>query len=179
MVAKEITWILVLCMVPLLVVMTVIDIRSSRYGRRVLHLPKGQYVRRLVMEVLDPVVEVLFIGVVLWQDLAHDGFHWLAGAVGVVAGYFLARYRAKIMYVRAVPEYKAIVSRRSVAEYLVLVLLIVVKFLSESTSLHSYWFSLLITAGLLLVVSESALRVTFIFRRYRRETAEAGAKTRE
>lgn len=172
------TWLLLAYLSPLIVVMTVIDIRGSLYGRRILHLPKGNYVRRLLLEALDPVMEVLFIGVVLWHDLTRDPWHWLAGGVGVIAGFFVARYRAKIMYVRPLPEYQAIIVRRSFAEYLVLVFLIAVKFLSENTTLHNYWFSLFITAGLLLLVAESALRVVLVYARYRRETVDARAAKR-
>lgn len=172
------TWLLLAYLSPLIVVMTIVDIRGSLYGRRILHLPKGNYVRRLILEALDPVMEVLFIGVVLWHDLTRDPWHWLAGGLGVVAGFFVARYRAKIMYVRPLPEYQAIIVRRSFAEYLVLVFLITVKFLSENTTLHNYWFGLVITAGLLLLVAESALRVVLIYARYRRETVDARAARR-
>lgn len=172
------TWLLLAYLSPLIVVMTVIDIRGSLYGRRVLHLPKGNFVRRLVLEVLDPVMELLFIGVVLWRDLSSDPWHMLAGGVGIVGGYFLARYRARIMYVRALPEYQAIIVRRSFAEYIVVVFLITVKLLSENTTLENYAVSLFITAGLMLLLSESALRITIVYRRYRRETVDARAAFR-
>jgi hypothetical protein len=172
------TWLLLAYLSPLIVVMTIIDIRGSLYGRRVLHLPKGNFVRRLVLEVLDPVIELLFIGAVLWRDLSSDPWHMLAGGVGIVGGYFLARYRARIMYVRALPEYQAIIVRRSFAEYIVVVFLITVKMLSENTTLENYAVSLFITAGLMLLLSESALRITLVYRRYRRETVDARAAFR-
>jgi hypothetical protein len=172
------TWLLLAYLSPLIVVMTIIDIRGSLYGRRVLHLPKGNFVRRLVLEVLDPVIELLFIGAVLWRDLSSDPWHMLAGGVGIVGGYFLARYRARIMYVRALPEYQAIIVRRSFAEYIVVVFLITVKLLSENTTLENYAVSLFITAGLMLLLSESALRITLVYRRYRRETVDARAAFR-
>jgi len=172
------TWLLLAYLAPLIVVMTVIDIRGSLYGRRVLHLPKGNFVRRLVLEVLDPVLELLFIGAVLWRDLSSDPWHMLAGGVGIVGGYFLARYRARIMYVRALPEYQAIIVRRSFAEYIVVVFLITVKMLSENTTLENYAVSLFITAGLMLLLSESALRISMVYRRYRRETVDARAAFR-
>ena len=172
------TWLLLAYLSPLIVVMTIVDIRGSLYGRRILHLPKGNFVRRLVLEALDPVMELLFIGAVLWRDLTTDPWHMLAGGVGVVGGYFLARYRARIMYVRALPEYQAIIVRRSFAEYIVVVFLITVKLLSENTTLHNYAVSMFITAGLLLLLSESALRIGMIYRRYRRETVDARAAIR-
>ncbi len=172
------TWLLLAYLSPLIVVMTIIDIRGSLYGRRVLHLPKGNFVRRLILEALDPVMELLFIGVVLWRDLSSDPWHMFAGGAGIVGGYFLARYRARIMYVRALPEYQAIIVRRSFAEYIVVVFLITVKLLSENTTLENYAVSLFITAGLMLLLSESALRITIVYRRYRRETVDARAAFR-
>jgi hypothetical protein len=172
------TWLLLAYLSPLIVVMTIIDIRGSLYGRRVLRLPKGNFVRRLVLEVLDPVMELLFIGAVLWRDLTSDPWHMLAGGAGIVGGYFLARYRARIMYVRALPEYQAIIVRRSFAEYIVVVFLITVKLLSENTSIENYAVSLFITAGLMLLLSESALRISMVYRRYRRETVDARAAFR-
>jgi hypothetical protein len=172
------TWLLLAYLSPLIIVMTIIDIRGSLYGRRVLRLPKGNFVRRLVLEVLDPVMELLFIGAVLWRDLTSDPWHMLAGGAGIVGGYFLARYRARIMYVRALPEYQAIIVRRSFAEYIVVVFLITVKLLSENTSIENYAVSLFITAGLMLLLSESALRISMVYRRYRRETVDARAAFR-
>ena len=172
------TWLLLACLSPLIIVMTIIDIRGSLYGRRILRLPKGNFVRRLVLEALDPVMDLLFIGVVLWRDLSSDPWHMLAGGAGIVGGYFLARYRARIMYVRALPEYQAIIVRRSFAEYIVVVFLITVKLLSENTTLENYAVSLFITAGLMLLLSESALRISIVYRRYRRETVDARAAFR-
>jgi hypothetical protein len=172
------TWLLLAYLSPLIVVMTIIDIRGSLYGRRILNLPKGNFVRRLVLEGLDPVMELLFIGVVLWRDLSSDPWHMVAGGAGIVGGYFLARYRARIMYVRALPEYQAIIVRRSFAEYIVVVFLITVKLLSENTTLENYAVSLFITAGLMLLLSESALRISIVYRRYRRETVDARAAFR-
>jgi len=172
------TWLLLAYLSPLIVVIIIIDVRGSLYGRRVLRLPKGNFVRRLVLEVLDPVMELLFIGAVLWRDLSSDPWHMLAGGAGIVGGYFLARYRARIMYVRALPEYQAIIVRRSFAEYIVVVFLITVKLLSENTSIENYAVSLFITAGLMLLLSESALRISMVYRRYRRETVDARAAFR-
>jgi hypothetical protein len=172
------TWLLLAYLSPLIVVMTIIDIRGSLYGRRILRLPKGNFVRRLILEALDPVMELLFIGVVLWRDLSSDPWHMVAGGAGIVGGYFLARYRARIMYVRALPEYQAIIVRRSFAEYIVVVFLITVKLLSENTAIENYAVSLFITAGLMLLLSESALRISMVYRRYRRETVDARAAFR-
>lgn len=172
----ENTWLLLAYLSPLLIVMIIFDLRARNYGKKVLHLPKKHYVSLLWLAILDPVFEVLFIGVVLWQDLSEDWAHWIAGGIGVIFGYFFARYRTRIMWVRALPEKKAAIVKNSGAEYLALVFLILVKTVSENTSLDNYWLSLAVTVGLLMIVSESAIRIVMLFQRYKREiTAAAGA----
>lgn len=168
-------WLTLLYLSPLLIVMIIFDVRARNYGRKVLGLPRRYYVSLLWIAILDPVFEVVFIGVVLWEDLTEDPWHWAAGAVGVFLSYFFARYRMKVMWVRPLPEKKAAILRNSNAEILALFVLIAIKMASENTNLHAYWFSLLITCGMLFVVSESTIRVILLFRRYNREVAELKA----
>jgi hypothetical protein len=162
-------WLLLLWLSPLIVVMIIFDLKARNYGKNVLHLPKREYVSLLWLAIFDPVFEVLFIGIVLWDDLTKDPLHWVAGGIGVVCGYIFARYRTRIMWVRPLPEKKAVVVRNSGAEYLALVFLVVVKTVSENSTFSNYVVSLLITAGLLLIVSESAFRVGMLFVRYNKE----------
>ena len=169
-------WILLAWLSPLIVVMIVFDLRARTFGKNILHLPKREYVSLLWLAVFDPVFEVLFIGIVLWDDLSRDIAHWIAGAIGVFLGFLVARYRTKIMWVRALPDKKAVVVRNSKSEYLVLVFLVVVKIASENTSLSNYWLSVLITVGLLMIVSESAIRVTYLFVRYNKEKVQLAQK---
>ncbi|MDH6531811.1 hypothetical protein M2119_000048 [Aurantimicrobium minutum] len=168
-------WIMLAWLSPLILVMVIFDLRARNYGKKVLQLPKKHYVSLLWLAILDPVFEVLFIGIVLWDDLTKDTWHWVAGAVGVVLGYFFARYRTRIMWVRPLPEKKAVVVRNSGAEYLALVFLLVVKTVSENTSFSNYFVSLFITVGLLMIVSESAFRVGMLFTRYNKEVAAHSA----
>lgn len=169
------TWQLLAWLSPLILVMVIFDLRARNYGRKVLHLPKRHYVSLLWIAILDPVFEVVFIGVVLWNDLSRDWAHWVAGGIGIILGFFFARYRINIMWVRALPDKKAVVLKNSGSEYLALVFLIAVKVASENTTFGGaispamYWFSLAITVGLLMIVSESALRVWMLFRRYNAE----------
>lgn len=162
-------WLLLLWLSPLIVVMIIFDLKARNYGKKVLHLPKREYVSLLWLAIFDPVFEVLFIGIVLWDDLTKDPLHWAAGGIGVVCGYIFARYRTRIMWVRPLPEKKAVVVRNSGAEYLALVFLVVVKTVSENSTFSNYAVSLLITVGLLLIVSESAFRVGMLFVRYNKE----------
>lgn len=162
-------WLLLAWLSPLILVMVVFDLKARNYGKKALHLPKKEYVSLLWLAILDPVFEVLFIGIVLWEDLSRDLWHWLAGAIGVVLGYFFARYRTRIMWVRPLPEKKAVVVRNSGAEYIALVFLVIVKTVSENSSFSNYFASLLITVGLLMIVSESAFRVGILFKLYKKE----------
>lgn len=163
--------------------MVIFDLRARNYGKKVLHLPKRHYVSLLWLAILDPVFEVLFIGVVLWDDLSRDWVHWLAGSLGIVLGFLFARYRIRIMWVRALPDKKAVVLKNSGSEYLALVFLLVVKIASENITFAGnmnavmYWISLAITTGLLMIVSESALRVWMLFSRYRSEITLASTAT--
>lgn len=162
-------WLLLAWLSPLILVMVIFDLKARNYGKKVLHLPKKEYVSLLWLAILDPVFEVLFIGVVLWDDLSRDVWHWVAGGVGVVLGYFFARYRTRIMWVRPLREKKAVILRNSGAEYIALVFLVIVKTVSENSNFSNYFGSLLITVGLLTIVSESAIRVAILFKRYNNE----------
>lgn len=162
-------WLLLAWLSPLIIVMVIFDLKARNYGKKVLHLPKKEYVSLLWLAILDPVFEVLFIGVVLWDDLSRDVWHWVAGGIGVVLGFFFARYRTRIMWVRPLREKKAVILRNSGAEYIALLFLIIVKTVSENSSFSNYFASLLITVGLLTIVSESALRVAILFKRYNTE----------
>mgnify|MGYP001594298489 FL=1 len=162
-------WLLLAWLSPLILVMVIFDLKARNYGKKVLHLPKKEYVSLLWLAILDPVFEVLFIGVVLWDDLSRDVWHWVAGGVGVVLGYFFARYRTRIMWVRHQREKKAVILRNSGAEYIALVFLVIVKTVSENSNFSNYFASLLITVGLLTIVSESAIRVAILFKRYNKE----------
>jgi hypothetical protein len=168
-------WLLLAWLSPLILVMVIFDLKARNYGKKVLHLPKKEYVSLLWLAILDPVFEVLFIGVVLWDDLSRDVWHWVAGGVGVVLGYFFARYRTPIMWVRPLREKKAVILRNSGSEYIALVFLVIVKTVSENSNFSNYFASLLITVGLLTIVSESAIRVAILFKRYNKEMPEVKA----
>lgn len=168
-------WILLLWLSPLIIVMVIFDLRARNYGKKVLNLPKKHYVSLLWLAILDPVFEVLFIGIVLWDDLSKDWAHWIAGGVGVIFGYFFARYRTRIMWVGALPDKKAVIVKNSGAEYVALIFLVIVKTVSENSQFHNYWVNLLITVGLLMIVSESAIRVSMLFSRYNKEVKSSSS----
>ena len=78
--------------------------RRQREAKSQLTLATGERVRWLGLEWAEPFLEVAIIGIILWDDLMAGPSHWIVGAIGVVAGIAFGIYRARIMYVRAVPQ---------------------------------------------------------------------------
>ena len=147
-------------------------IRDSRKIANELGLPKGQWLRLVKTLAFDPLIEFFVVGVILVQDLLQNWEHIAAGVIGAAVGILIGRYRYRIQYVRAVPEYKAIVFVRSRAEYLALGLLIVIRLAAEQHQITvSGPLTLLITFLLGIVVFESVGRAWFSYRRYRTESA--------
>lgn len=127
--------------------------------RKNVPMVKGERVRPLGMEFTEPLLEVAVIALLLWSDLSGGWDHWLVGALGIIPGYFIGRYRARIMYVRAVKEYKSVVMRRSQAEYIAVAVVVAIKMLGENLPVNNPATSLIISFALITVVSESIFRV--------------------
>jgi hypothetical protein len=159
----------------LLAVVLVLDIGYLRASRRIaktMNLPQGQWLRLVNSLSFDPAIELLAIGVLLATDLIQNWEHVVAGVAGAVIGLAVGRYRFRIQYVRAVPEYKAIVFVRSTAEYVALGILVLVKIVAEQHRIPVVGsLTLLVTLLLALVVFESIGRAWFSYRRYARDTA--------
>lgn len=170
--------VLVISLITILLLMTILilDLKYMRYSRRLaktLGLPKGQWLRPVKTLAFDPAIELLAVGVLLATDLVQNWEHMVMGVVGVIVGLAVGRYRFRIQYVRALPEYKAIVFVRSRAEYVALTILLLVSFASEQEQIPVVGpLTLLITLLLAMVVFESIGRAWFSFRRYRAETVE-------
>jgi hypothetical protein len=161
----------------LLLALLIVDIRYIRASRKLaqqLELPKGQWLRPVKTLVFDPVIELLVIGVVLFQDVIQNWEHMLVGAIGAVAGIAFGHYRYRIQYVRALPEYKAIIFVRSRAEYIALGALVLLRFAAEQHRIPVVGaLTLLITALLALIVFESIGRAWFSYRRYKQDVVAA------
>lgn len=159
----------------LLMVLLVLDlhyIRASRVLAKSLNLPKGQWLRPAKTLLFDPAIELLAVGVLLADDLIQNWEHMVTGIIGAVVGFVVGHYRYRIQYVRAIPEHKAIVFVRSRAEYVALVILMLVSCASQQHQIPVVGpLTLLITAGLSVVVFESIGRAWFSYRRYTRDTA--------
>ena len=146
--------------------------RRQREAKSQLTLATGERVRWLGLEWAEPFLEVAIIGIILWDDLMAGPSHWIAGAIGVVAGIAFGIYRARIMYVRAVPQFTAVILKRSIAETIAVLALIAVKIIGDNTKTVSGLVSLAVTAALAMVVAESFTRVTATTIRYRAESAQ-------
>ena len=127
----------------------------------------------------DPLFEFLAIVVVLAGDVLQNWEHAVAGCAGAIVGLLVGHYRYRIQYVRALPEYKSIIFVRSRAEYVALVILLVVDIAAEQHQIPVVGpLTLLITFLLALIFFESIGRSWFAFNRYTQDTAGAGmAKT--
>ncbi len=145
----------------------------SRSVQKKVALEKGQRVRLMALEWMEPMLEILIVLGLLWADLSDNAGHLVAAAIGAVVGAFFGRWRAQILWVRAEPTLKAVVMKRSWAEYLAFALLIIVKVLSESFTAKSGWLSWVLTAAVALVVAEAVTRVIVMHVWYRRAIHEA------
>lgn len=138
-----------------------------------MHLDEGQTLNPLAMELLEPVFELLIIGMVLADDVMRDTSHMFIGLIGAVVGTAIGVYRWRIVYVRAVPEYTSVVMKRSTMEYVVLVGLFAVKIVTDFTEAEIGGLSLLVTGVLALAVAESIVRSGLIWLKYRKDAAAA------
>lgn len=139
-------------------------------------LERGERLRLMAMEWMEPVLGLIVVCLVLYDELSEGTAHWIAAAVGVVVGVIVGVFRAKLIYVRSEPAAGAVVLRRNRVEYVALAVLLVVNIFAESVKQTSGWLSLLVTAALVLMVAESFTRVTWTTIRYR-QAAQSGVHT--
>ncbi len=173
-IAELIAALVVLILLMALLVFDLKYIRDSRRLAKTLDLPKGQWLRPVKTLLFDPTVELLAIGVLLGTDLVQNWEHLVAGALGAALGVAGGHYRYRIQYVRALPEYRAIVFVRSRAEYVALTILLLASLASDQDEIPVVGpLTLLITFLLGLVLFESIGRAWFSYRRYRMDTSDA------
>lgn len=137
---------------------------------------KKERVRPLGMEFTEPVIELWVVALLLWTELSTDPLHILMGVIGIVPGFFMGWFRARIMFVRAIPEYKAVVMKRSWMETVAVLVLLVVKLGTDFLPNSIYWLSLVITLLLVAAIAESFTRVIRTVFLYRADVAREQAK---
>lgn len=168
------SWNLIAVMLAVAVIL--IMVRLSRIGEKNaadMHLDGGQTLNPVALELLEPVFELLIIGMVLADDVTRDSSHMIAGMIGAVIGTVVGGYRSRIVYVRAAPEYRSVVMERNRMEYAALVGLFAVKIITDFTEAEIGGFGLLVTGVLALAVTESMVRSGLIWVRYRKDAATA------
>ncbi len=159
-----------------LIVAAALLVRKGRLHPAAKDLEPRQRIRPLALELLDPLIAVALVGPLLWHELAkgvsYVGMALLGAAVGVAIGVL----RARVMFVRALPQSRSVILTRSTAEYLLLGLLFVLKLSEDAIDrVHSGPFTLVLTALLALAVVESFGRSIAITLTYRRESASTAA----
>ncbi len=141
-------------------------------------LAGGERLRPLALLAIEPVIYVVLVAGLLADELSESAAHLVAVLVGAAGGAFLGRYRARIMYVRADAARRAIVVRRSAAEYAALAVLVVLEIgrgqLQDKADRLDHPLSLLLTALIGFALSEALVRIGIMAARYRREIAGGG-----
>jgi hypothetical protein len=177
--------------VPVLVIVVVlviqVQVRSrQKQIRSDYNLAKNQRAIYIQRQWLDPVVELVIVGGVIWGDLQHGWLQWLLFLVGVVIGLPLGIVRGRNMYVGSIGKgiKSKIVIERNLAEISILVVLIVIKLAAHAISADpSSPLNLAAIALLGVGIASSIGRVIYItvqhYRQPRREKAEQSSDKQE
>ena len=132
----------------------IVMVRRGRQMPEAQGLPKGERLRPIVITWLDPVISILVIGSVFWDLVSRDLSHVLAALVGAAVAVPIGLARAHTQYVRAVPNVRAVVFRRSGLEYGLLGLLLAMRFAESAIEQsHATALTLLLTGLISLAQS--------------------------
>jgi hypothetical protein len=158
-------------LIIVLIVAAALLVRKGRLDPAAKDLERRQRIRPLALEWLDPLIAGALVGPLLWHELAK-GFSYVGvGLLGAALGIAIGLLRARVMFVRALPESRSVILTRSTAEYLLLGVLLVLKLSEDAVDrVHSGPFTLVLTALLALAVVESLSRSVAITLRYRSES---------
>jgi len=153
-------------LVPVIIIALIAFRRSRRQKSRAKHnLARRERVVYIWQQWLDPIVELLVVGGVVWVDLEHGLLPWVAFLLGMVIGLPLGAIRGRFMFVRSLGEghKHKIVLERNPAEIGVLLGLIVIKLVARAVSSSPTSAINLISVGLLGIGIASSLgRVAYI-----------------
>jgi hypothetical protein len=169
-------------LVALVLVVAILTMtKRARRATDAMDLPRGQRLRPVGLLLLEPVLYVLLVGALLWDELGDSSWHVLAALVGFAVGVPFGLYRAHIMYVRADPARRAVILARSTAEYVALAVLGLLELgrsdLENRADRLDSPLSLLVTALVALALAESLARVGATVLRYRQEVDTGAATT--
>jgi hypothetical protein len=154
-------------------------VRKGRSDPAAAFLQPRQRIRPLALELLDPLLTVIVVGPVLAHELNLNGWHVLAGVVGLSMGIPIGILRSRVQFVRAIKSSKSVVLTRSSAEYALVVLLVIIRS-GENTVRQSHTTSVTVLVALLLAlpIGESVARSTSIFSKYRNSLDESSSMSR-
>lgn len=123
--------------------------------------------RPLAISCIDPIISLLIIGPLLWRIVSLNGDNVLSAVVGAAVGVVVGYFRARVMFVRAEKGSKTVVLKRSVVEYALVFVLIVLRLLESRLQLHHFSVATLGVAALAaLGLFEAFARAGFIIARY-------------
>lgn len=171
--ASPLGLLLILVLIPMALL-----VRKGRNDPLKPYLPAGHRVRPMLLEWFDPALVLVYIGAPLWRELTISGLHVVMAIVGAGIGAVIGQLRARVMYVGAALDTKSVVMKRSGPEYLLVAVVIALRFLEGALrNTHSGPLTLLLTVALGVGVTESAARSVGITLRYRADRAEGRTLT--
>jgi hypothetical protein len=146
------------------------ETRKGRRNATNVALVKRERLRPLSITLVDPLISLVLIGQIYWDLASTNLGHVLCALLGAPFGIAIGWARARVMYVRAVPEIKSVILRRSGTEYALLALLLGLRIAEDSvTNNRSGFASYALTALISLAVIEAFARTGFIAQKYVKE----------
>jgi hypothetical protein len=139
--------------------------KRKREGHVIVHQERT---RPLAITLLDPVITFVIVGPILRRLVTLSPAHTVVAIAGGVVGVVIAYWRAKVQFVRAIKPKKMVVLRRHALEYVLIIILILVRS-GENAVAHKVGSAetLLYAAFVALGLIESIARTLFILGRYR------------
>ena len=116
--------------IVLLVALVVLGRRSKKL-RIQLGYPKGRRVRLIALLFLEPLLELLIVGVLLWQEITTDLLHLAVALLAILPAILLGRYRANESFVEALPVHKAVVVSHTKGELIGFAVIVLCKVLEQ------------------------------------------------
>jgi hypothetical protein len=146
------------------------ETRKGRRNSTNVVLVKRERLRPLSITLVDPLISLVLIGQIYWDLASTNIGHVLCALLGAPFGIAIGWARARVMFVRAIPEIKSVILRRSGTEYALLALLLGLRIAEDSvTNNRSGFASYALTALISLAVVEAFARTGFIVQKYLKE----------
>lgn len=152
----------------IIIVVFVVWRRQRRQTLRQKHnLQRNQRTVHIAQQWLDPVIELVIVGGVIWSDLQHGWLPWLCFLIGGVIGLPIGALRGRFMYVRSIGKSGRIIIERNAAEIGILLVLVAIKLIAHKISAQPTSALNLLVIGLLGISLASSIgRVAYITTRH-------------